>query len=83
MGEWYRVIKTIKGNQYLYMQRTHRVPGRRSPVPENYYVGRLDGGGRKRKSRVRDVAMALVGFEDDYGQPVDSLLNRLINGGCR
>jgi len=79
MGEWYRVIKTIKGNKYVYMQRTHRVPGRRSPVTESYSLGRVDGGGRKKTSRLRRAAMAVFGLEDDYGQRVDSLWNRYIN----
>ena len=82
MAEWYRVIKTIRGNQYVYMQRTRRVSGRKSPVTESYSLGRLDGGGRKRSGvseGLSGVAMAIFGVEDEYGQRVDSLWNRLVN----
>src|SRR6266496_5954741 len=82
MGEWYRVIKTIHGNQYVYMQRTRRVPGRKSPETESYSLGRLDGAGRKRMrvaETAHGAAMAIFGVEDEYGQRVDSLWNRYVN----
>ena len=40
---WYRVVKTIKGHQYLYDQRTYREGGQVRTL--NRYIGRADGVG--------------------------------------
>jgi len=40
MGEWYQVVKTIKGNQYRYLQQTYREGGR--VRTRNRYLGRVD-----------------------------------------
>ena len=37
MGSWYRVVKTIKGNQYIYEQQTYREGGR--VRTRNRYLG--------------------------------------------
>lgn len=37
MGEWYSVIKTIKGRRYRYLQRTHRVG--KDVATKNIYLG--------------------------------------------
>ena len=44
MGGWYRVIKTIKGNRYLYEQQTYREGGR--VRTRNRYIGRAGEGGK-------------------------------------
>ncbi len=51
MGDWYRVIKTIKGHAYLYEQRSWREGHRvRS---ECRYVGRADGATDRRRAATR------------------------------
>jgi hypothetical protein len=42
MGDWYPVVKTIKGKQYRYLQQTYRVGGR--VYTRNRYLGRVDAG---------------------------------------
>lgn len=82
MGEWYRVVKRIRGTPYVYMQRTHRVPGRRSPVTESYSLGRLDSAEpvrRRKPSLLQGLALATFGVEDEYGERYDSLWNRYVN----
>jgi hypothetical protein len=48
----YKVIKTNKktGRQYEYLQRSYRVPGRRTPKTETVYLGPVGGGRAKRSS---------------------------------
>jgi hypothetical protein len=44
MGDWYRVVKTIKGHRYVYVQQTYREGGR--VRTRNRYIGpAADGGG--------------------------------------
>jgi antirestriction protein ArdC len=42
MGDWYPVVKTIKGKKYRYLQQTYRVGGR--VYTRNRYLGRIDAG---------------------------------------
>jgi hypothetical protein len=82
MGAWYKVVKmTGRGRKYLYMQRTYRVPGRKTPITESYSLGRINDGNRirQRRNAVGQVAMAVFGVEDEFGQQVDSLWNRYVN----
>src|SRR5437868_6913915 len=37
MGDWYRVVKTIKGHRYVYVQQTYREGGR--VRTRNRYIG--------------------------------------------
>ena len=41
MGNWYRVVKTIKGHRYVYDQQTYREGGHVRTL--NRYIGRADG----------------------------------------
>src|SRR5205085_9767611 len=41
------IIKTVKGRQYRYLQRSVRVPGRRTPKTESVYLGPVGGNPRK------------------------------------
>jgi len=43
MGDWYRVVKTIKGHQYIYEQQTFREGGR--VRTRNRYLGPAGGDG--------------------------------------
>jgi len=45
MAVWYRVVKTIKGHQYLYEQQTYR-EGQHVRT-RNRYIGRAGGDGGK------------------------------------
>src|SRR3954447_25050659 len=75
MGDWYRVIKeTGPGRQYLYLQRTYRVPGRKNPVPEDMSLGRWNANPVPRPRRAFSAAeyeqsagglgLLLFGYED-------------------
>ena len=44
--DWYRVIKTIKGRRYHYLQKTYRQG--KSVKTLNRYIGRVDGSGSSR-----------------------------------
>ena len=44
MTAWFRVVKRIHGADYLYLQRSYRVPGRKHPKVECIYIGRFDAG---------------------------------------
>ena len=41
MGNWYRVVKTIKGHRYAYMQQTYREGAHVRTL--NRYIGREEG----------------------------------------
>jgi|SRR3954470_1108830 len=41
MGDWYRVVKTIKGHSYIYEQQTYREGGR--VRTRNRYIGPAGG----------------------------------------
>lgn len=71
-GPWQRYTYTVKGYQYERMQRGRRMPGRAHPETETIHIPK-----RTKKSRIGPIAMALVGVEDEYAQPVNSVLNRV------
>jgi len=74
MSEWRTYTKVIGGHGYLYRQRNVKGADGKWHT-EGYSLGPIDGYKRKR-SAVNVAAMALVGVEDDYGNKVDSVLNR-------
>ncbi len=42
MGDWYRVVKEIKGHRYVYLQLSWRERGWKNPRTKSKYVGRAD-----------------------------------------
>ena len=93
MGEWsawFRVVKeTGPGRKYLYLQRVRRVPGRKDPEAQSRSLGRINATPVPRRRHMFSaaeyeqsaggLALALFGFEDDYGRPRDSLYNRVFH----
>ena len=74
----YEVIKTVKGRQYRYSQRSYRVPGRRTPKTESRYIGpveavtgipRIDWKATLRPSKARgipDEALQMKQIAEDF-----------------
>jgi hypothetical protein len=75
MGDWYRVVKTIKGHQYVYLQQTYRVGNR--VYTRNRYIGPAGseaggaasaGAGSKPSGPASGLASALIGGLADFGK---------------
>ena len=74
MGEWRTYIKQTKpGYYYYYTQRN--VPGQRGKT-EGYSLGPVEPR-RKKRSLANRIGIALVGVEDEYMRPHNSLLNHI------
>jgi hypothetical protein len=90
-GAWFRVIKeTGPGRKYLYLQRTRRVPSVKDPIAEGHSLGRISGAPVPRKRHWFDptayderkgggIALALLGWRDEYDRPRDSVYNRIFH----
>ena len=69
MGNWYRVVKTIKGHRDLYDQQTYRAGGQVRTL--NRYIGRVDddaGAGSSGASHSGRVNAPLFRSAGDFGQ---------------
>lgn len=47
---WYKVVKTVRGNRYLYLQHSYRIGGRKNPSTLNIYCGRADSNASWRRA---------------------------------
>lgn len=50
---WYKVVKEVRGNRYLYLQHSYRVGGRKNPSTLNIYCGRADEAASWRRASLR------------------------------
>lgn len=50
---WYKVVKEVRGNRYLYLQHSYRVSGRKNPSTLNIYCGRADEAASWRRASLR------------------------------
>ena len=93
MGEWsswFRVVKeTGLGRKYLYLQRVRRAPRRKDPEGQSRSLWRINPNPVPRRRRAFNaaeyeqsasgLALAIFGWEDEFGRPRDSLYNRILN----
>src|SRR4051812_45391289 len=82
----YVVVKTINGRRYRYLQRSFRVPGRRTPKTESKCLGPMDGGydaKRERALRAADKATEKLEAEQrrDFGGTAQELQDRAFKAG--
>jgi len=63
MGNWYRVVKTIKGHRYAYMQQTYREGAHVRTL--NRYLGREEGAGQGSVTTTK-----LFSSPSDFGRAV-------------
>ena len=73
----YTVIKTIKGRQYRYQQRTYREGGR--VRTESIYVGPVGGGVRRQKAGRADEGFIRANLTRRHGLPDDETMLKLYN----
>src|SRR3954471_13856482 len=75
MGNWYRVVKTIKGHRYVYLQQTYREGNR--VRTRNHYLGPAGsetavsgraGGNSEPAGAPSGIASALVGGLAGFGK---------------
>lgn len=59
---WYKVVKEVRGNRYLYLQHSYRVGGRKNPSTLNIYCGRADDGASWRRADARKESGAGDGW---------------------
>jgi hypothetical protein len=73
----YIVIKTIKGRQYRYQQRTYRQDGK--VRTETIYLGPVDGGQRRKGVLRRVNAFLKANFPPRHGLPDEEAMLRQYN----
>lgn len=73
----YIVIKTIKGRQYCYQQRTYRHGGK--VRTETIYIGPVDGGTRRKGMLRRTSAFVEANKTRRYGLPDEETMLREYN----
>jgi hypothetical protein len=73
----YIVIKTIKGRQYRYQQRTYRQGGK--VRTETIYLGPVDGGQRRKGVLRRVNAFLKANFPPRHGLPDEETMLRQYN----
>ena len=73
----YTVIKTIKGRQYLYQQRTYREAGR--VRTESIYIGPVGGGVRRQKAGRGDAGFVRANLTRRHGLPDDEIMLKQYN----
>jgi hypothetical protein len=69
------VIRTVKGHQYRYREKSIRIPGVRTPRKLSIYLGPVDGGGRREGNQAAMYTdpdkMAANAKALSEGKPVD------------
>ena len=73
----YIVIKTIKGRQYQYQQRTYREAGR--VRTESIYVGPVGGGIRRPKAKRNEEGFIRANLTRRHGLPDDETMLKQYN----
>ena len=73
----YIVIKTIKGRQYQYLQRTYRQGGK--VRTETVYLGPVNGGGRRRGLLRRVGDFVRANLTPRHGLPDEETMLRQYN----
>src|SRR3954452_6242558 len=71
MAGWYRVVKTIKGHQYIYEQQTYREGGH--VRTRNRYIGPASGGEIAKRTRTAksDVTTtSILGVLGSFGKAI-------------
>ncbi len=66
---WYKVVKEVRGNRYLYLQHSYRIGGRKNPSTLNIYCGRADDGSSWRRADAKkdlaaDDGWATIRYHD-------------------
>ena len=73
----YIVIKTIKGRQYQYQQRTYREAGR--VRTESIYIGPVGGGIRRQKAKRHTESFIRANLTRRHGLPDDETMLKQYN----
>lgn len=76
-SDMYIVIKTIKGRQYQYRQRTYREAGRMRT--ESIYMGPVDGGVRRPKTKRNSEGFIRANLTRRHGLPDDETMLKQYN----